>query len=209
MRKETRYQLYADYYRASRRSGVGTLIWSVLRRHYSGFNYLVAMRICRDLNKRQGIMSRLLLKLAQENLRRIQLKYATEIPWQVEFGEGVLLPHPSGIVIHSGVRAGKNCTILQGVTIGNNLYHDRHSAAVIGDNVTISAGACIIGPVTIGNNVTVGANAVVTRDIPSGCVVAGVPARVIARKAPVLINDDYLSWPDFLVRKYGSGVSPD
>lgn len=174
------------------------MAWSVLRRHHAGFNYLVAMRVCRDFAHRQGILPRLVLWLVEENLRRVQLKYTTEIPWQAEFGAGLLLPHPCGIVIHPGVRAGKNCTILQDVTIGNNLYQDRNRVAVIGDNVTISAGARIIGPVTIGDNVTVGANAVVTRDIEPGCIVAGVPARVIARKAPVLINCEYLPFPDYL-----------
>jgi len=139
-----------------------------------------------------------LLRLAECNLRRVQLKYGTEIPWQTEPGAGLLLPHPGGIVIHPGVRIGKNCTVLQGVTIGNNLYQDRNAVAVIGENVIISAGVVIVGPVTIGDNVTIGANAVVTRDIPSGCVVAGVPAQIIATKASVLINCDYVSLSSFI-----------
>ena len=50
---------------------------------------------------------------------------------------------------------------------------------MIGDNVHIHAGARIIGPVRIGDNVEIGANSVVVKDVPSNCVVAGVPARII------------------------------
>ena len=50
---------------------------------------------------------------------------------------------------------------------------------IIGDNVHISAGARILGPIKIGNNVIIGANAVVVKDVPDNCVVAGSPAKII------------------------------
>jgi len=64
---------------------------------------------------------------------------------------------------------------------------------VLGDNVFIGAGAKIIGPVRVGSDVKIGANAVVTRDLPDGATAVGVPARVISiygeritpREAPV------------------------
>jgi serine O-acetyltransferase len=52
-------------------------------------------------------------------------------------------------------------------------------APVIGDNVLIGAGACILGPVTIGRNVKIGANVVVTFDVPPDVTVVGVPARIV------------------------------
>ena len=51
----------------------------------------------------------------------------------------------------------------------------------IGDNVTIYAGACVIGGIKIGNNVVIGANAVVTKDIPDNSVVVGNPAKTIKK----------------------------
>ncbi len=70
---------------------------------------------------------------------------------------------------------GKNCTIYQQVTVGNSGGH----YPTIGDNVSICAGAKVLGGVKVGNNVTIGANAVVTKDVPDNAIVAGVPARVI------------------------------
>lgn len=73
---------------------------------------------------------------------------------------------------------GRNCSVNQLVVIG---WTDRTRGPILGDNVSVKAGAKILGPITIGNNVTVGANAVVTKDVPANCVVAGVPARIIRR----------------------------
>jgi serine O-acetyltransferase len=82
-----------------------------------------------------------------------------------------------GVVIHARAVVGRNCIIGQGVTIGGK--SGWYEVPVIGDNVEISAGARIIGPIRIGNNVIIGANAVVVKDVPDNCVVAGVPARII------------------------------
>jgi len=51
---------------------------------------------------------------------------------------------------------------------------------VVGGHVDIGAGAKILGPLTVGDHVVIGANAVVTKDVPSGATVAGIPARVIS-----------------------------
>ena len=82
-----------------------------------------------------------------------------------------------GVVIHARTVIGKNCTIGQGVTIGGK--SGWYEVPMIGDNVRIHAGARIIGPVRIGDNVEIGANCVVVKDVPSNCVVAGIPARIL------------------------------
>ena len=56
------------------------------------------------------------------------------------------------------------------------------TAAIIGDNCIIGAGAKIIGNVKIGNNVKIGANAVVVKDIPDNCTAVGVPAKIITHE---------------------------
>jgi serine O-acetyltransferase len=56
---------------------------------------------------------------------------------------------------------------------------------VLGDDVTVGAGACVLGPITIGDRVLVAANAVVLDDVPDDSVVAGAPARIIRQRSPV------------------------
>lgn len=82
-----------------------------------------------------------------------------------------------GVVIHARAIVGRNCMIGQGVTIGGK--SGWYEVPVIGDNVEISAGARILGPIKIGSNVIIGANAVVVKDVPDNCIIAGVPARII------------------------------
>lgn len=81
------------------------------------------------------------------------------------------------MVIHGRCRIGKNCVIGQGATLGGK--SGWYEVPVLGDNVYVAAGARIIGPVVIGDNAMIGANAVVVKDVPANCVVAGVPAKII------------------------------
>lgn len=98
-------------------------------------------------------------------------------------GPGLRIYH-TGDFVHIGpnVTIGRNCTILPGVVFGNKNEHEEDGKVTVGDNCYFGLGAKIFGSVKIGNNVTVGANAVVTKDIPDNAVVGGVPAKVIRIK---------------------------
>ena len=89
----------------------------------------------------------------------------------------ILMPLPLGIVIERGVELGSRVTVMHQVTIGRKdpvaPREQGGNLAVIEDNVFIGAGAKVLGPVRIGRGATVGANAVVTRDVPSHCTVVG------------------------------------
>ena len=76
-----------------------------------------------------------------------------------------------GIISHKA-KVGKNCTIYHQVTIGSG-------SAIIGDNVTIGYGAKIIGDVIIGNNCWIGANAVITKNVPDGATVVPGEMRIL------------------------------
>lgn len=89
-------------------------------------------------------------------------------------GGGVYIQHGFATII-TATSIGKNVWINQQVTVG----HKGNLSPVIGDNVRISCGAKVLGGVTIGNNVIIGANAVVVKDVPDNCIVAGVPAKII------------------------------
>lgn len=108
---------------------------------------------------------------------RLSLKLGFSIPHNVA-GPGLAIVHYGSIVISSHAKIGSNCRIHTGVNIGAN--GGESAAATIGDNVYIGPGAKIIGDIHIGNDVVIGANAVVTKDVPEGVSVAGVPAKVIS-----------------------------
>lgn len=98
-------------------------------------------------------------------------------------GPGFRLVHLGSLVrIKRDCIVGKNCTMLPGVVIGNKHFDSVNEPVKIGDNCYFGLDAKIFGSVKIGNNVTVGANAVVTKDIPDNAVVGGVPARIIKIK---------------------------
>jgi serine O-acetyltransferase len=92
-------------------------------------------------------------------------------------GPGFLIKHGYGSVIDAE-KIGNNCLIFQDVVIGCK-DKNRTGKPIIGHNVHISLGAKILGHVTIGDNVDVGANAVVTCDVPPNSVVVGIPARFL------------------------------
>lgn len=96
-----------------------------------------------------------------------------------QFGSGLILMHPNGIVINSKVRGGNNVVIESGVVIGD----EKGQAPTLGHHVFIGAGAKIIGGVTIGNHVKIGANAVVVHDLPDHVTAVGIPAKVIKKGA--------------------------
>jgi serine O-acetyltransferase len=98
-----------------------------------------------------------------------------------EIGPGLILPHTHGTVL-GAASIGRNVTIFQQVTLGAreaDFGYDLSLRPVIGDNVTISAGAKILGGITLGEGCVVGANAVVLANVPPAMLAVGVPARVI------------------------------
>ncbi len=104
-----------------------------------------------------------------------------EIASGSDIGPGLRVLHNMGCVI-APHRAGKNLTIGQGVTIGKNTNRDYPTGVhspIIGDNVHIATNSVVIGGIEIGDNVFIGAGSVVTKDVPSNSIAAGVPAKVI------------------------------
>jgi len=111
----------------------------------------------------------------------VQIVAGIELPCEVEVGRNFRIDHFGGIVISGFARFGDNCVLRNGVTVG--LRHvDHPTAPRIGNNVDIGSGAKVLGAITIGDNVVIGANAVVITDVPSDCIAAGIPARVLPRK---------------------------
>ena len=97
-------------------------------------------------------------------------------------GPGLRIFHIGDFIhVKPNCRIGKKFSILPGVVIGNKHLEADDSWVIIGDKCYIGLGARIFGNVTIGNNVVIGANSVVTKNIPDNCIVAGIPAKIIKK----------------------------
>ena len=90
-------------------------------------------------------------------------------------GGGLFIQHGFSTYI-AAQSIGENCWINQQVSIG---YKDDTDPPIIGNNVTISCGAKVLGPITVGDNAIIGANAVVVKNVEPGAVMGGVPAHRI------------------------------
>lgn len=92
-------------------------------------------------------------------------------------GPGFCPIHSYSTIINGSARIGKNCAVLQNVTIGIG----RGGVPTIGDDVSIGAGAIILGGITVGNHVRIGAGAIVVEDVPDHSTVICEKARIIPR----------------------------
>jgi serine O-acetyltransferase len=102
--------------------------------------------------------------------------FGTEIHPEAVIGPGLGLPHGArGLVVHPAARIGANCMIFHRVTLAANA----HGAPVLGNDVLIGTGACVIGPVRIGARARIGANAVVIKDVPDGALVYSEASMVV------------------------------
>ena len=87
-----------------------------------------------------------------------------------------------GVVIGETAEIGDNCVIYHQVTLGGTGKDKGKRHPTLGDNVMISTGAKVLGPIYIGSNSKIGANAVVLEDIPENSTAVGIPAKVVRTK---------------------------
>lgn len=107
----------------------------------------------------------------------IFLLYNSIVPYNCTIGKNTRLNYGGiGVVIHKNANIGSNVLIGTNVTIGGNF--DPNKKPLIGNNVYISTGAKVLGA-KIGDYVIIGANCVVTKDVPSYSVVGGIPSKII------------------------------
>lgn len=175
--KEYRYLVLSDLYRVAGKANSSSLIWWVVLG--GSFKYLFWLRTCRYLREKRGAKY-LAYPFGRVVLNRYAYRYGISIPVTTEIGSGFYIGHFGSIIVHGSAVIGKNCNISQGVTLGQANRGRNKGHPVIGDNVYIGPGAKIVGAVNVGNNVAIGANCVVTKDIPDNSVVVGIPGRVIS-----------------------------
>ena len=124
-----------------------------------------------------------------------------EIHPGAKIGKNLFIDHGMGVVIGETSEIGNNVTIYHMVTLGgispsidsnNQRQVKRHPTLM--DNVVVGSGAQILGPVIIGKNAKVGANAVVTKDVPDNAVMIGIPAKNVGTTSgefkPYAVTED-------------------
>ena len=128
-----------------------------------------------------------------------------EIHPKAKIGENLFIDHGMGVVIGETSEIGNNVTIYHMVTLGGispsieskeQRNVKRHPTLM--DNVVVGSGAQILGPVVVGKNAKVGANAVVTKDVPENAVMVGIPAKNVGTATeefkPYAVTDEDEKW---------------
>ena len=121
-----------------------------------------------------------------------------EIHPSARVGNGLFVDHGTGVVVGETAQIGDDVTIYQGVTLGGTGFATGKRHPTVEDNVTIGAGAQLLGPITVGHGAKIGANAVVIHDIPPNSTVVGNPGhpvRVEGRR-PEGPDADWVHLPD-------------
>lgn len=124
-----------------------------------------------------GLRKAAALKIYWLLFRLIETAVGITLPISADIGPGLRIWHFGNIIVHPDVVIGANCTLRQGVTIGNR--HTDGPVPRIGDNVEFGAYAQVLGPVRVGNNCRIGAMSLVLNDVPDGATAVGIPARIV------------------------------
>lgn len=155
---------------------------------YSGLHAIWMHRVSHFLWKR-GVKGPARI-LAQFN----RFLTGIEIHPGASIGRRFFIDHGMGIVIGETAEIGDGVMLYHGVTLGGQVLTQTKRHPTIEDNVTIGAGAKVLGPITVGQGSAVGANAVVTKDVPADHIAVGIPAQARPRgkdEKIKLVDPDY------------------
>lgn len=141
---------------------------------YSGLHAIWIHRFSHRLWKQGGIFKGIARVLAQLS----RWLTGIEIHPGAQIGRRFFIDHGMGIVIGETAEIGDGCMLYHGVTLGGRSLEKVKRHPTLEDNVTVGAGAKVLGPITIGAGSSIGANSVVTHSCPPDSIVIGIPGRV-------------------------------
>ncbi len=107
-----------------------------------------------------------------------------EIHPGARIGRRFFIDHGMGVVIGETAEVGDDVTLYQGVTLGGTSWNKGKRHPTLADGVIVGAGAKILGPFTVGAGAKIGSNAVVTKEVPAGATVVGIPGKIVKRTEP-------------------------
>ena len=115
-----------------------------------------------------------------------------EIDPGATIGRRLFIDHGMACVIGETTEIGDDVTLYQGVTLGgvspsvdSDAQRDQKRHPTLGDKVIVGSGAQVLGPIVVGTGARIGANAVVTKDVPECATVVGIPGRVVSKAKSV------------------------
>lgn len=179
-----KYDLYRYFYPSDKAGEIGFLAKCKLVILTQGIWATVVYRFSRWVlyECRQGWIRFLLKPIVPLLGLFIEITTGIKVWTGADIGPGLYIGHFGNILV-GPTKIGKMCNISQEISIGFAGRGESWGLPVLGDYVFIAPGAKVIGKIKIGNNVAIGANAVVTKDVPDNAVVVGIPARVISRES--------------------------
>lgn len=107
-----------------------------------------------------------------------------EIHPGAKIGQRFFIDHGMGVVIGETAEIGDDVTLYHGVTLGGTSWNKGKRHPTLEDGVIVGAGAKILGPFVVGKGAKIGSNAVVTKTVPAGATVVGIPGRIVLRSQP-------------------------
>jgi len=196
--------LAADLYRYAGRTGVKPFLKNYL--FTPGFKYTVLMRLCGYLRTKPA-WALGFYPLSKMLLLRARYKYGIAIPEYTLIGPGFFINRFGGIYVNGDVVIGTNVNYTHGGMLGQLNRGPRAGNPTLGNRVLLASGAKVIGRISVGDDCSIGANAVVTKDVPDGGVVGGVPAKLLSQAGSAgYINRQV---PESLMRRcVGAFVGP-
>ncbi len=145
---------------------------------YPGFHARQLHRLAYTLYQRKVPLAPRLVSAAGRFLTGIEIHPGAKI------GEGLFIDHGMGTVIGETAEIGDDCHLYQGVTLGGTSHRREKRHPTLRNNVTVGAGAEVIGAIEIGDNARIGAGSVVITNVPPNATVVGVPGHVVAFQEP-------------------------
>lgn len=187
--REIREAKKADLRAVMEKDPAATSEWSV-KHTYAGYKALSTYRITNRLYLK-GFVS--LAKIVADRARR---KTGVEIHPAAKLGKGIMIDHGSGVVIGETTEVGDGCVLYQGVTLGGTGKDTGKRHPTLENDVMVSAGAKVLGPLTVGAHSKIGAGSVVLKDVPPYSTVVGVPGRVVKQDGKRVADMDQVLLPD-------------
>ena len=193
--KEIREAKKADLKAVMDKDPAATSEWSV-RLTYAGYKALSAYRLAHRLYLKGHPT---LAKLVANNARR---RTGVEIHPAAKIGKGILIDHGSGVVIGETAEVGDGCVLYQGVTLGGTGKDMGKRHPTLENDVMVSAGAKVLGPLTVGAHSKIGAGSVVLKSVPPYSTVVGVPGRVVKQDGKRVADMDQILLPDPIMEEF-------